>query len=120
MRPKARVTLLQTDRHAFSTFFYVVAINRVRLDESLNHSTFTYNVASIGCGNQAKSDRELPNLGLHSKTEVFTRRHYLRLLLCVGLLANRVLARTEVRIDTAQADAVLAILGRRRVTALED
>src|SRR5436190_14804285 len=35
LRPKARVNLLQTDRHAFSTFFYVVAINRVRVNRSL-------------------------------------------------------------------------------------
>src|SRR5260370_27138028 len=112
MRPKARVNLLRTDRHAFSTFFYVVAINWVRVNGSLNHSTFVYKVASIGFGNQAKSARALTNLGLLSQTEVFTLRHCRLLLLCVVLLANRVLAlQPEVRIDTGQADAVLEILG---------
>src|SRR5262249_24559824 len=33
--------LLPSNRHAFSTFFYVVAISQVRRTGSLNHSTFT-------------------------------------------------------------------------------
>ena len=62
--------------------------------------------------NQAKSERALTNSGLLSQIEVFTLRHCRLLLLCVVLPANRVMAlQTEVRIDSGQADAVLAILG---------
>ena len=65
--------------------------------------------------NQAKSGA-LTKSRVLSQTEVFTLHQCRRLVPWAVLLANRVLAQsqpvqTEVRIDTEQADAVLAILG---------